>query len=150
VKEQDVVRSVIRTLNASMLCHVWRCQSGRLKLGNGWMYLAPAGTPDIIGLMLDGAARFVGLEVKLPKKSSQRNPEQVAWGEMALKRGVVYGCVRSPQEALDVVRRAYARERLADASARPLEAPKSQRKTSPARVARGPGRPEGSKGRSDG
>jgi len=43
----------------------WRNQAGLLIKGRV-IHMSPAGSPDIIGVMPDG--RFIGVEVKLPRK----------------------------------------------------------------------------------
>ena len=45
----------------------WRNNAGMLRIGKRLIQMAPAGSPDIIGLMPDG--RFLGIEVKMPREA---------------------------------------------------------------------------------
>ena len=51
------------------LCNIvaWRNNAGMLRIGKRLIQMAPAGSPDIIGLMPDG--RFLGIEVKMPREA---------------------------------------------------------------------------------
>lgn len=61
--EQELVRGVIAAINASGRAAVWRCHSGSVRVRGGFMRLAPGGTADQVGYLLDGSARVVGLEI---------------------------------------------------------------------------------------
>lgn len=102
MSEQDIVRSIIEAVNASGLAQVWRCQSGRVRVRRGWMHLAPAGTPDVVGWMRDG--RFLGLEVKKPGEKPTELQEQRR--QEIIADGGVAAVVRSVVETIDVLRSA--------------------------------------------
>lgn len=65
-----------------------------------------AGLPDLIGCV-DGL--FIGLEVKLPKTSSQPSKIQLVVQKRIRKAGGVSEIVRSEGEAVDVVNKALER-----------------------------------------
>jgi hypothetical protein len=104
VTEQDLTRTIIAAVLMSRLAHVWRTHSGQVKVRGAWMHLAPQGTADVTGYMLDGSGRVVGLEVKLPKEQPTR--EQLTWRDGVIAAGGVAEVVRSVSEAIDVLRAA--------------------------------------------
>jgi hypothetical protein len=59
---------------------------------------APAGTPDIMGILNGG--RAFGIEVKVKTKLT---PQQQAWGDRALKTGAQWGVARSVMDALELI-----------------------------------------------
>jgi hypothetical protein len=101
VSEQDLTHAIIVAVNASRRASVQRTHSGRVKVKRGWMHLAKIGTADITGFMLDGSARFVALEVKLP--GEKPTPEQEAYREEVMAAGGVHAVVRSVDEAVRAV-----------------------------------------------
>lgn len=104
MSEQDITRTIICAVNATGFAHVWRNHSGLVKVRRAWMHLAPAGSPDVIGYLLDGSARVVGLEVKLPKEKPTEIQEQ--WRARILAAGGIAAVVRSVDEALGLLRAA--------------------------------------------
>lgn len=86
MSEQQLTRAIIEAVNGTRLAHVWRNQSGRVRVRGGMMYLAPAGSPDVVGYMLAGG-RFVGIEVKLP--GEKPTAIQDTWREEITKAGGV-------------------------------------------------------------
>lgn len=66
MSEREIQRAILIYLGQHpRVVAAWRNQSGMVKTyGGRWMHLAPAGTPDIVGI-LDGG-RFLGVEVKDP------------------------------------------------------------------------------------
>jgi hypothetical protein len=106
VSEQPITRAVIDALNATHRAVVWRAQSGKVQVRGAWMYLAPEGTPDVLGFsLLDG--RMIGIEVKDPKGTTNaaRRAAQEAWRKQALAAGCIAGQVTSVDEALRLVLR---------------------------------------------
>jgi len=104
--ETQVSKAVREAINQSRLAFVWRNQSGTAH--GGRMHLAPEGSPDLIGWMMDGSGRFLGVECKSPhgKTSARRTELQRAW---ALRIQVVLAVsltVSSVQEAIDGLRAA--------------------------------------------
>lgn len=66
--ESELVRDVLDALKLfPRRLKAWRCQSGIVKVARGWMHLAPAGTPDIIGYFR-GSGRMFGIECKVSHK----------------------------------------------------------------------------------
>jgi hypothetical protein len=97
--EQDLTRAIIEALTARRVW-CWRNNAGVTVVGQGKsrrvIRMAPAGSPDIIGVI--GNGRMFGLEVKtatVKVSSSQRE-----WAIIAAAHGVRYQVVRSISEAL--------------------------------------------------
>lgn len=99
-------------------CVVWRnatsyCWTGRVIHKDGSTVTLDSshpinaglcvGSSDIIGILPDG--RFLAIEVKRPKKGSNAEAEQLRFIEAVNNAGGVAGIARSPQEALDLIRR---------------------------------------------
>lgn len=63
--ETKVQRQILDYLERRRILS-WRNNSGILKIGNRLIYLAPKGSPDIIGVLPNG--RFFGCEVKMQRE----------------------------------------------------------------------------------
>jgi hypothetical protein len=100
LSEQDLTRAVIEAINGTRRAHVWRHQSGRVKVRGGWMHLAPPGSPDVVGYMLDGG-RFLGIEVKLP--GEQPTAIQNTWREQIVAAGGIAVTAWSVADAIAAV-----------------------------------------------
>ena len=98
----SIVTPSIAAINATGLAFVFRCQSGLVRVRRGWMHLSPAGTPDVVGWMLDGSCRFIGIEAKVEGKKP--SAEQDAIRRRILADGGVAGIAYSVGEALAIVR----------------------------------------------
>lgn len=100
--EQRLTMSIIQALTARRIW-CWRVNSGVVVTGTGasrrMVKMAPAGTPDILGVVGDG--RLFGLEVKTAK--GRLAASQVAWAAKAVANGVRTRVVRSIGEALTAV-----------------------------------------------
>lgn len=96
--ETPIVADILHALSA-MGIWAWRQNSGHVPRKGGRFFGAPAGSPDIAGV-LDG--RYFGIEVKTPK--GKQRETQVEWQAMALRHGVRYGIARSAREASELVR----------------------------------------------
>ena len=94
----DVVKPILDALEAA---GIWatRMQSGKVKVRGGWMRLAPAGTPDIIGYLPDG--RLFGIECKT--LSGKEREAQIAWGTRARANNVVHFVARGVTEAMELL-----------------------------------------------
>jgi hypothetical protein len=103
-----IVTPSIAAINATGLAFVFRCQAGLVKVRRAWMHLSPAGSPDVIGWMLDGSCRFVGIEAKVEGKKP--SPEQEATRLRILAAGGVAGVAFSVTEAVDIIRAAARKE----------------------------------------
>lgn len=103
MSETDLYSQIIEAARVSGLAQLWRQQAGGVKVRGGYMRLAPPGAPDLVGWMLRGPKRgaFVGFEVKVGK--NQPTLIQEAWRVEIEKAGGVAACVRSVQEAVDVL-----------------------------------------------
>jgi hypothetical protein len=101
MSEQVLTRAIIEAANGTRLVHVWRNQSGKARVRGGYMQLAPAGSPDVIGYSLIGA-RFIGLEVKLPGEKATSIQE--TWISEIAKAGGIAAVVWSVDDALAAIR----------------------------------------------
>lgn len=98
--ESNLVRNILGALEARKVW-AWRCNSGTLpvaKAGGGEYRVkqAPAGTPDILGVLPGGI--LFGLEAKVGR--GVQSPSQRLWEAKAQLAGVRYRVVRSVPEAL--------------------------------------------------
>lgn len=102
MSEQDLTRAIVETLQAKNIW-CWRTNSGAVVTGHGasrrFVQMAPAGTPDILGVLSNGS--LFGLEAKTAR--GRQSASQVAWQKRAEDNGVRYRVVRSISEALDAV-----------------------------------------------
>src|SRR5579859_6181917 len=104
--ETLITTACIESINASGLAFVWRNHSGAVRVKRGFMHLAPEGSPDLVGWLRDG--RFVGIETKVAGARTQkaRAAAQAEWRDRIRAAGGVAGEVRSPADALALVRAA--------------------------------------------
>jgi hypothetical protein len=103
MSESQLYTPIIKAILASGVAHVWRQQSGRVRVRGGWMSLGPEGAPDIVGWMLRGplVGRFVGLEVKKP--GEKPTEKQLEWQAKIRDAGGVCGVVETVGEAMVIV-----------------------------------------------
>jgi hypothetical protein len=104
--ETVLCRAMINAINASGRACVWRQQSGRVAVKRGWMHLAPEGSSDIVGYLLDGSGRHVSIEVKdLSTGHGKRgaSAEQTSLLAEVAAAGAVAGVATSVDEALAIV-----------------------------------------------
>ena len=80
--EAEIQKQIIDYLKASG-CTVIRVNSGRVKARNGYVHLAPDGTPDLLAITRRG--RHVWIEVKTPK--GKLRDAQRAWIDRHRARG---------------------------------------------------------------
>lgn len=96
LSENDVQAQIIQALEmAGILC--FRNNTGRkghIRFGLG------VGSPDII-VILKPSGRFVGLEVKKPRKDADQN--QVNWGAFCIAHGGYWGVVTSAEQAVSLI-----------------------------------------------
>ena len=90
--EADIQRNILSYL-ATRGIVAWRTNSGKVRNN---VYMAPKGTPDIIGYLPSG--RFLGIEVKRPKQPL--SDSQQAWLERAEKAGCAVMVARSVEEVV--------------------------------------------------
>lgn len=106
MSETLLVKAILSALHLHGLW-CWRVNAGVTVLGGGRSRRvirgAPAGTPDILGVLPGGRGRLFGLEVKTARGRLEES--QVAWHELATSKGVRVAVVRSAHEALDIVTR---------------------------------------------
>lgn len=100
--ETALVRSILRTLQMKGVWS-WRVNSGMQRATyhgkDRFIKLAPAGSPDILGVIGDG--RLFGLEVKT--ETGRVLATQQRWHDKAARHGVRVAVVRSVGEAVRVV-----------------------------------------------
>ena len=103
--ETLLTRTIIEAITRSRRACVWRQQSGVVAVRRGWMHLAPEGSSDIVGYMLDGSGRHVAIEVKGASAHGRRgaSDEQQSALEAARSAGCVVGVATSVDEALAIV-----------------------------------------------
>jgi len=88
-------------LLARELCPHCRATAARVLTTNRITYGLGVGSPDLVGAV-DG--RAFGLELKSP--TGRVRPEQLAWCEAAIRRGVHVAIVRTVEEAEEAIRQA--------------------------------------------
>lgn len=97
--ETPIVKAIIDALEASRVW-CWRVNSGLTVIGKGRekraIHGAPAGTPDIIGILSSG--RFFGLEVKTA--TGRQSSSQKDWERRAIAHSARYAVVRTIGDAL--------------------------------------------------
>ena len=78
-----------------IVARCWRNNSGLALLRGGQaLKLAPKGSPDFVGWLVDG--RFLGIEAKLA--GEELRPDQEEWRALAERTGAVFLVVRSREE----------------------------------------------------
>lgn len=101
-RETPIVKAILEALAARRIW-AWRTNSGVIigeHKGKKWAYRgAPAGTPDILGVLGDG--RMFGIEVKTP--DGEARASQQRWHDKAQARGVPVGFAKTAREALALV-----------------------------------------------
>lgn len=97
-EQSEVTAPIIAALEEAGIV-AWRQQAGVVQVRRGWMHLAPAGTPDIVGFLPGG--RFFGIEAKLAgnRTSRDRGEKQAAWGARCVAQGGLYILARTVAEA---------------------------------------------------
>ena len=90
--ESDIQRNILSYL-ATRGIVAWRTNSGKVRNN---VYMAPKGTPDIIGYLPNG--RLLGIEVKGPKGIV--SDSQQAWLERAKKAGCAVMVAHSVEEVV--------------------------------------------------
>lgn len=77
----------------------WRNNSGFVRIGKRMIELAPAGSPDLIGILPGG--RFLGVEVKMPGEAP--SPVQVKFQAQMRAMGAAVFTVHSLSELIEVL-----------------------------------------------
>ena len=93
--ETEIQKSIVDYLKTIGIT-AWRQNSGKTKYN---VYMAPAGTPDIIGYFPNG--KFLGIEVKQPK--GKLSNKQKEWHEKAEKSGCVILTAYSLSDVVDYI-----------------------------------------------
>lgn len=94
----DVVTPILNALERAGITAT-RMQAGKVKVRGGWLRLAPAGWPDIIGYLPDG--RMFGIEAKTA--TGKDREAQLAWAARARANRVLVIKARSPAEAFQLL-----------------------------------------------
>ena len=105
----DIVTPTLKAI-ARLGCIAWRVNSGGRR---GRVTLAPAGTPDILGVLAP-SGRLFGLEAKLP--GGKPTEAQRAWHAAAIRDGVRVAVVHSVEEAIRTVTEWQRQERTGKAT----------------------------------
>ncbi|HEY4013762.1 MAG TPA: hypothetical protein VGM06_10510 [Polyangiaceae bacterium] len=103
--ETYVVARIIAAINTAPHTFVWRNQSGSVRAPGGYVHMAPAGSPDVVGWT---RGKFLGIEVKVEgnRTSKERAAKQAEWRERIRAAGGIAFEARSAQEAVDLLRAA--------------------------------------------
>lgn len=96
--ETKLVAGIVEALGP-LTALVFRVNSGKVKVARGWIQLALAGTPDVIGALKDG--RFFGIEAKTAKGKPEES--QLEWRRRADRAGLLHGEARTVREAIALV-----------------------------------------------
>lgn len=96
--ETEIQKAILRALEAKAI-FAWRVNSGSTAAPGGRIRLAPAGTPDIVGILPGGKA--FGIEVK--KLGKNPTHAQMLWGERAMGLGARWGIARSVEDAMALI-----------------------------------------------
>lgn len=99
MSETDISREIRATLTRAGY-HVERVNSGKVPTRNGYFVGASAGTPDTVIVSPLAAAGWLETKTEI----GSLNPRQRAWHAKARRRGVRVGVVRSPREAVELVK----------------------------------------------
>lgn len=102
MKELDIQRLIMLALSEAG-CLIWRNNTGVLKNAAGIpiKFGLCVGSSDLIGIAPGG--RFMAVEIKTAK--GRITPEQMRFIEAVRNRGGIAGIARSPEDALDLLRR---------------------------------------------
>lgn len=104
MSERDLCNAIVDSLNYRG-CLVWRENAGGMpiegKTGRRFIRMAAGGTPDIIGM--DSKGRFIGIEVKMPKRRSNVTELQQAFIMDIKRHGGIAGVATSIEEAWAIV-----------------------------------------------
>lgn len=102
MKEADIMRACMLALSEAG-CLIWRQNVGTLKNAAGIpiRFGLCVGSSDLIGIAPCG--RFLAVEVKTAK--GKPTPEQERFIAAVRAKGGIAGIARSPEDALDLLRR---------------------------------------------
>lgn len=102
MKESDIMRACILALSGAG-CLIWRNNTGVLpdRQGVPIRFGLCVGSSDLIGITPDG--RFLAIETKTAK--GRIRPEQQRFIDAVRAKGGIAGIARSPEDALDLLRR---------------------------------------------
>lgn len=100
---EQAIQDSIRVALASAGFVVFRTNVGKVKTADGRWFDSglPTGFPDLVGYKPDNGRIFF-LEVKTTK--GKRRADQVAFANGLRDKHVIYGTVRSAEEAVTIVR----------------------------------------------
>lgn len=101
-RESELQREIMDALKHFSCLKAWRCNSGTVKVRGGFMHLAPAGTPDVIGFFRE-SGRFFGIECKSSHKEKCNCVKciaQRAWKADAGPNVLIVDNVRSLDDAI--------------------------------------------------
>lgn len=100
---EAAIQDSIRVALAQAGYIVFRANVGRVKTADGRWFESglPSGFPDLMGYKPDNGRIFF-LEVKT--KTGRRRKDQVAFANGLRDKNVIYGVVRSADEAVEIVR----------------------------------------------
>ncbi len=102
MRESDIMRACMLALSDAG-CLIWRNNTGVLpdRQGVPIRFGLCVGSSDLIGITPDG--RFLAIETKTAK--GRIRPEQQRFIDAVRAKGGIAGIARSPEDALDLLRR---------------------------------------------
>jgi Holliday junction resolvase len=100
MKEGDLVKAIISHYKNRDNIKLFRVHSGKVQIKGGFMQLAPAGTPDLVGYK---GGSFIGIECKTTAKESKLSPEQIEFRTHVYRSGAVYIEARHLQDVVDII-----------------------------------------------
>lgn len=103
ISEEHYIQNDIRVKLAQAGYIVFRTNVGKVKTSDGrWFDTGlPTGFPDLIGYKPENGKIYF-IEVKTPK--GKRRPDQIRFANGLKNKNVIYGTVRSAEEAVTIVK----------------------------------------------
>lgn len=99
---ESTIQKLVMVALSEAGCTIWRNNTGSYKTEDGRFirYGLAVGSSDLIGIAPDG--RFLAVEVKT--KQGKPTKQQILFINAVLKAGGIAGIVRSPADALELIR----------------------------------------------
>lgn len=101
--KESAIQDSIRVALAEHGYIVFRTNVGKVKTADGRFFDTglPTGFPDLMGFKPDNGKIYF-IEVKTPK--GKRRPDQIRFANGLKNKNVIYGTVRSAEEAVTIVK----------------------------------------------
>lgn len=101
MREQEI-QNKIRVAVSAAGHLIFRANVGKVRMENDrWFDTGlPQGFPDLFGTSKDGRSFYI----ECKNEKGQPQEEQIKFHKMLVKRGIVHGIARSPEDALKIIR----------------------------------------------